>query len=82
MTVFGGRPTLLGHRGLGRDTVEGLVENTVESVLAAARSGLRWVEFDVRRTADDALVVGHYPTLGDAQILVDLTLAQAYRGRC
>ncbi|TPG17098.1 glycerophosphodiester phosphodiesterase [Pedococcus bigeumensis] len=77
MTVFGGRPTLLGHRGLGRDTVQGLVENTVESILAAARSGLRWVEFDVRRTADDALVVGHYPTLGDAQFLVDLTLAQA-----
>jgi glycerophosphoryl diester phosphodiesterase len=74
--VFGGRPTLLGHRGLGRDTVDGLAENTVESILAAAGSGLRWVEFDVRRTADDALVVGHYPTLGDAQFVADLTLAQ------
>ena len=77
MRVFADRPTLLGHRGLGRDTVEGLVENTVESIQAAARSGLRWVEFDVRRTADDALVVGHYPSLGDAQFLADLTLTQA-----
>lgn len=77
MTVFAGRPTLLGHRGLGRDTVDGMVENSVESIQAAARSGLRWVEFDVRRTADDALVVGHYPTLGDAQFLADLTLAEA-----
>lgn len=75
MTAFGGRATLRGHRGLGRDTVEGLVENT-ESILAAARSGLRWVEFDVRRTAD-ALVVRHYPTLGDAQFLADLPLDPA-----
>ena len=75
--VFTGRPTLLGHRGLGRDTVDGFVENSPESIAAAARSGLRWVEFDVRRTADDALVVGHHPTVGDAQFLADLTLAQA-----
>ncbi len=75
--VFGGRATVLGHRGLGRDTVDGLVENSVESIAAAARSGLRWVEFDVRRTADDALVVGHYPTVADAQFLADLTLSEA-----
>lgn len=80
MTVFGGRPTLLGHRGLGRDTVDGHGENSLGSILAAAHSGLRWVEFDVRRTADDALVVGHHPTLGaagDAPFLADLTLARA-----
>jgi glycerophosphoryl diester phosphodiesterase len=76
MTVFG-RPTLLGHRGLGRGTVDGLAENSPASILAAARSGLRWVEFDVRRTGDDALVVGHYPSVGEAQFLADLTLAQA-----
>ena len=75
--VFAGRPTLLGHRGLGRDTVDGHAENSPGSVLAAARTGLRWVEFDVRRTSDDALVVGHYPTVGEAQFLTDLTLAQA-----
>src|SRR4249919_1816931 len=76
MTVFG-RPTLLGHRGLGRGTVDGLAENSPASILAAAHSGLRWVEFDVRRTGDDALVVGHYPSVGEAQFLADLTLAQA-----
>lgn len=76
MSVFGGRATLLGHRGLGRGTVEGLAENSAGSIHAAARSGLRWVEFDVRRTADDVLVVGHYPTVGDAQFVADLTWSQ------
>jgi glycerophosphoryl diester phosphodiesterase len=75
--VFGGRATVLGHRGLGRDTVDGLAENSVESIRAAANRGLRWVEFDVRRTGDDALVIGHYPTVADTQFLADLTLPEA-----
>jgi len=75
--VFGGRPTVLGHRGLGRDTVDGHPENSLGSILAAAQSGLRWVELDVRRTGDDALVVGHYPTLGDAEFVADLSLDRA-----
>jgi len=75
--VFGGRPTVLGHRGLGRDTVDGHQENSLGSILAAAQSGLRWVELDVRRTADDALVVGHYPTVGDAEFVADLSLERA-----
>lgn len=75
--VFGGRPTLLGHRGMGREDVDGLAENSLDSIVAAAHSGLRWVEFDVRRTADDALVVGHYPTIADYDFLADLSLAQA-----
>lgn len=82
MSVFGGRPTLLGHRGLGRGTVDGLAENTLESIVAASRSGLRWVEFDVRRTLDDALVVGHYPSLagdGGDQFVADLVLRDAQR---
>lgn len=77
MSVFQGRRTVLGHRGLGRDTVLGLAENSLESILAAPAEGLRWVEFDVRRTADDALVVGHYPTVGDAQFVADLPLVEA-----
>ena len=82
--VFNGRRTLLGHRGLGRGTVDGLPENSLESIVAAARSGLRWVEFDVRRTLDDVLVVGHYPSLagldgeGD-RFVADLTLEEARR---
>jgi glycerophosphoryl diester phosphodiesterase len=75
-TVFA-RPTVLGHRGLGRGVVDGHTENTVGSIAAAARTGLRWVEFDVRRTADDQLVVGHYPTVDDTHFLADLTLAEA-----
>jgi len=75
--VFGGRPTVLGHRGLGRDAVDGHAENSLGSILAAAGSGLRWVEFDVRRTGDDALVVGHYPTVGEAEFVADLTLDRA-----
>jgi glycerophosphoryl diester phosphodiesterase len=77
MGVFGGRPTVLGHRGLGRGAVDGLEENTVDSIVAAASCGLRWVEFDVRRTADDHLVVGHYPTVGEAEFVADLTLDRA-----
>jgi glycerophosphoryl diester phosphodiesterase len=76
VAVFEG-PTLLGHRGLGRGTVDGLDENSAASILAAAHSGLRWVEFDVRRTGDDALVVGHYPSISDARFLADLTLDDA-----
>jgi glycerophosphoryl diester phosphodiesterase len=57
--------------------VDGLAENSPESILAAAHSGLRWVELDVRRTLDDVLVVGHHPSLGDDQFLTDLTLARA-----
>jgi glycerophosphoryl diester phosphodiesterase len=68
---------VLGHRGLGRESVDGLEENTIESIAAAARCGLRWVEFDVRRTADDHLVVGHYPTLGEAEFVADLPLDRA-----
>jgi glycerophosphoryl diester phosphodiesterase len=77
VSVFGGRATVLGHRGMGREDVDGLAENSLDSILAAARSGLRWVEFDVRRTADDALVVGHYPTIADQDFLADLSLEQA-----
>lgn len=80
-SVFGGRPTVIGHRGLGRGVVNGAAENSRDSILAAARSGLRWVEFDVRRTLDDALVVGHYPSLGEGEgeylATVDLIRARA-----
>lgn len=59
--LFDPRPALLGHRGLGRGVVDGHEENTLGSFLAAAELGLRWLEIDVRRTADDVLVVTHEP---------------------
>lgn len=77
--VFGGRPTVLGHRGSGRDTVDGHVENSLDSLLAGVASGLRWVEFDVRRTADDVLVVGHHPTLESGDFVADLDRTEASR---
>lgn len=68
-------PTLLGHRGLGKGTVDGLVENTVGSMLAALDAGADGVEVDVARTADGGLVVGHDPALPDGRFLVDVSTA-------
>jgi glycerophosphoryl diester phosphodiesterase len=70
--VFGSRPTILGHRGCGRGTVAGHPENTLGSFLAAVAFGVDWVEVDVRRTADDRLVVLHNPAGDDGTFYVDL----------
>lgn len=51
---------------MGRGVVDGHAENTLESFLAAADVA-PWVEVDVCRTADDALVVHHDPALGDGR---------------
>jgi glycerophosphoryl diester phosphodiesterase len=73
------RPTLIGHRGLGRGVVDGHEQNTLGSFLAALRAGVDWVEVDVRRTGDDALVVAHDATYADGTFLVDLSAAQVRR---
>ncbi len=72
-----GRPTLLGHRGLGRGTVAGHDENTVGSMLAALDAGADGVEVDVARTRDASLVVRHDPSLPDGRFLVDVDRADA-----
>lgn len=77
--VFGSAAVLLGHRGCGRGTVEGFVENSLESFLAAVDLGLEWVEVDVRRTRDDVLVVAHDQVNRDGAFWADLTGAQARR---
>lgn len=64
---------VIGHRGAGRGVVDGAVENTVESYAAAAKAGADWIEVDVRRTADDALVLYHNAALDDGRAIVDLT---------
>jgi glycerophosphoryl diester phosphodiesterase len=71
--VFGSRLALLGHRGLGRGTVDGVLENTLESFLAAVALGIDWVEVDVRRTSDDRLVVAHNPANDDGVFYADMT---------
>jgi glycerophosphoryl diester phosphodiesterase len=74
-TVFHSRPDVVGHRGLGRGVVDGCVENTVDSLLAAVTAGVDWVELDVSRTFDDVLVVHHNPASSDGRFLIDRTAA-------
>jgi len=71
--IFGSSAVLLGHRGCGKGIVEGHVENTLDSFLAAASMGLDWVEVDVRRTRDDVLVVTHNPAREDGVFWADLS---------
>jgi glycerophosphoryl diester phosphodiesterase len=49
-----------------------VVENTVDSMLAAVRAGISWVEIDVQRTADDELVLRHDPVTAGGDFVVDL----------
>lgn len=70
-------PTLLGHRGLGKGTVDGRTENTVASMLGALDAGADGLEVDVARTSDGALVVSHDPVLPDGRFLVDVDATDA-----
>ena len=75
MSVFTDPPVLAGHRGLGRRVVDGHLENTLESFLAAVECGLRWVEVDARATSDGVLVTAHHPTLDDERFFADVPYA-------
>jgi glycerophosphoryl diester phosphodiesterase len=77
--AFCGSPTILGHRGLGHGVVDGHRENTVASFLAAAQAGVDWLEVDVRRTADDALMVLHDPAWEDGVFVADVDADEARR---
>jgi glycerophosphoryl diester phosphodiesterase len=66
------RPTrVIGHRGASRAHPE----NTLEAFAGASVLGADWVELDVRRTADGALVVHHDPTLPDGRVIVETARA-------
>jgi glycerophosphoryl diester phosphodiesterase len=52
-------PRVIGHRG----ACAYAPENTLASIRKAAALGTRWVEFDVRLTRDDDLVLMHDDTL-------------------
>jgi glycerophosphoryl diester phosphodiesterase len=76
-SVFGTRTAVLGHRGCGKGVIGGYDENTLGSFLLAVELGVDWLEVDVRRTADDALIVAHHPTAADGRFWADLTGTQA-----
>jgi glycerophosphoryl diester phosphodiesterase len=59
--IFEAKPAVVGHRGFGAGQSGDYRENSVESFLAAAASGLSWVELDARRSSDGELVVWHDP---------------------
>lgn len=75
--IFEPKPAVIGHRGLGRGQVGSYTENTLGSYLAAVQHGVRWVEVDVRRSADDELVVHHDPTTPDGTFIVEQTADEA-----
>jgi glycerophosphoryl diester phosphodiesterase len=56
---------IIAHRGASQAEPE----NTVAAFRAAARAGADGVELDVRRTADDHLVVHHDAVLADGRPL-------------
>ena len=63
---------VIGHRGASAARPE----NTVEAFRHARELGADWVELDVRRTADGALVVHHDAHLPDGRAIVELTAAE------
>lgn len=77
--VFGPGPAVIGHRGLGCGVVRGHGENTLTSFTAAAALGATWVEADVRRTADDVLVVWHDEVYPDGTRVAEVSAADADR---
>src|SRR5215207_8012329 len=74
--IFADVPVLCGHRGTGAGVVDGRRENTLGSFRAAVEAGLRWVEVDVRVTADRALVASYDPVVEDGRFIADLTLGE------
>lgn len=59
----GTSPIVCGHRG----APVAVAENTLASFAEAASRGATWVEFDIRPTVDDQLVIHHDPDTGSGQ---------------
>jgi len=74
-----GTPRLVAHRGLHGEDAGGARENTLAALRAAVAAGAAWIEIDVRRTKDGAVVLLHDPTLerlwGERTAIADLDLA-------
>jgi glycerophosphoryl diester phosphodiesterase len=72
LTLPPGRFLILGHRGASAHAIE----NTPAAFRRAAELGADGVELDVRRTADDELVVYHDPAVEGAGVIHGLTLRE------
>ncbi|MFT7599946.1 MAG: glycerophosphoryl diester phosphodiesterase [Acidimicrobiales bacterium] len=64
-----GRPMVIGHRGASATHQE----NTLEAFVAARQQRADGIELDVRRSADDVLVLHHDAHLPDGRLLRDVT---------
>lgn len=63
---------VIAHRGAS----EAQPANSLAAFRAAVAMGAEWIEFDVRRTLDDVLVVHHDAHLGDDRALVELVASE------
>jgi len=70
-----GSPLVIGHRGAPWQARE----NSLAAFRAARADGADGVEFDVRRTADAALVIHHDAVLRTGEAIVDLDLATLFQ---
>lgn len=59
---------VIAHRGAAQDHRE----NTCEAFAAAVALGADWIELDVRRSADDVLIVCHDAHLPDGRVIVEV----------
>ena len=71
------RPLVLGHRGASAAAPE----NTLAAFARAREMGADGVELDVRRTADDVLVVHHDPDAAGVGVIRTVTFADVRAAR-
>ena len=74
--IFEYKPTIVGHRGSGAGQADGYQENSLEAFLAAAVSGVPWVELDARRSSDGELMIWHEPATPDGDLIRTRTAAE------
>lgn len=60
-------PVVIAHRGASVERQQ----NTLEAFQLAVEMGSDWIELDVRRSADDVLVVSHDAHLADGRTIVE-----------
>jgi glycerophosphoryl diester phosphodiesterase len=74
--IFEYKPSVVGHRGSGAGQAGGYQENSLEAFLAAAVSGVPWVELDARRSSDGELMIWHDPATPDGDLIRTHTAAE------